>query len=219
MQCLWTLLKGKKRFQAHQPKASSFYHHPFIRTTNTRAKNLSGKIRGNFSWCYLCSCGSHTCWIVPRRWKMQRYRWSRRLQWMPSIQQQSLQERAFHSVPGQTTSLDDPIAKRATRRCAFPYRRCFSQHPSAKHNCSRGLSELWYYHYSIMEKRREWSYDLQCLWYVFCSETNSPPPMLTLPRAVLQTPRGAPPRDDEEIGHKKAKASGPSSARQPSLRH
>jgi hypothetical protein len=137
---------------------------------------------------------------------------------MPSIQQQSLQECALHRLPGQTANI--PIARRPTHRCTFANRRYFSQHPSAKYNSCRSLSELWNYHYSIVEKRRKWSYDLQRLWYVyFVSETISPPPMLTLPRPVLQTPRCAPPRHDEEVRHQTTKARGPGNSRYSSIGH
>ena len=151
LQRMWALLEGTKCFQTHKLEAPTFHCSSFGRTTIAGAEKFSSKNhRRIFNRGHLRSCGSYTSWIVPRRWKMQRYWRSGRLQRMPSIQQQSLQERPLHHLPGSTTNI--PVPKRSTRRCTFTNRRCFAQHPSAKHNCRRGLSELWNYHYSIMEK-------------------------------------------------------------------
>ena len=166
LQRLWALPEGTKCFQTHKLEAPTFHHSSFVRTTIARSKEFSIKNHcGIFNWCYLRSCGPYASRIVPGRGKMQWDRWSGRLQRLPSIQQQSLQERTLHHLPGETTSITLP--KRSANRCPIPNRCCFSKHPSAKHNSSCGLSKLWNHHYSIMEKGREWSYNLQRLWYVY----------------------------------------------------
>jgi hypothetical protein len=158
MQRLWTLPQGPKPDAPRQPETRS----PNIASRPTAATrprdDCLGQQKkfitlgiGETAWrSYLChrhDVERHMPW----RRSLQRHRRSRRMQWMPGVQQQSQQDGADcsgtskrQSDPRPTRSQPEPVPARAKQPRA---------QPSAGGQCHGRLSELWYDNYAIVETR------------------------------------------------------------------